>query len=76
MMLQRSGGACRDSGSSAASTFIKKGGGRGGLDRNLTRRLRTSRLLRKRRRRADRRRVRFLSPALLIDHRPTVVEPA
>ena len=45
-------------------------GGKGGLSRQLTRRLRTGRPLRKRRRRADQRRIRFVAPALLIDHRP------
>ena len=49
-------------------------GGRGGLSRQLTRRLRTGRPLRKRRRRADRRHPRFMAPALLIDHRPAAVE--
>jgi IS30 family transposase len=48
-------------------------GGRGGLSRQLTRRLRTSRPLRKRRRRADQRRSRFIAPAVLIDHRPAAV---
>nr|WP_245233694.1 IS30 family transposase [Micromonospora parva] len=45
-------------------------GGRGGLSRQLTRRLRTGRPLRKRRRRADPRRCRFVAPTLLIEHRP------
>jgi IS30 family transposase len=36
--------------------------GKGGLSRQLTRRLRTGRSLRKRRRRADARRARFLTP--------------
>lgn len=49
-------------------------GGRGGLSRQLTRRLRTGRPLRKRRRRPDTRRVRFVVPALLLDHRPATVE--
>jgi transposase, IS30 family len=44
--------------------------GTGGLSRQLTRRLRTGRPLRKRRRRADRREVRFSAPAKLIDTRP------
>jgi IS30 family transposase len=48
-------------------------GGKGGLSRALTRRLRTGRPLRKRRRRAHERRIRFLAPAVLIDHRPAVV---
>jgi IS30 family transposase len=43
------------------------------LSRELTRRLRTGRPLRKRRRRALQRRARFVVPALLIDHRPPVV---
>jgi transposase, IS30 family len=49
-------------------------GGKGGLSRQLTRRLRTGRPLRKRRRRADQRRVRFVVPARLLDHRPAAVE--
>ena len=44
--------------------------GKGGLSRQLTRRLRTGRPLRRRRRRADERRARFLAPPVLIDHRP------
>jgi transposase, IS30 family len=48
--------------------------GKGGLSRQLTRRLRTGRPLRKRRRRADQRRIRFVAPALLLDHRPATVE--
>lgn len=43
--------------------------GKGGLRRELTRRLRTSRSLRKRRRRVDARRCRFVAPATLIEHR-------
>jgi IS30 family transposase len=42
----------------------------GGLSRQLTRRLRTGRPLRKRRRRSDERQARFVAPAVLIDHRP------
>jgi IS30 family transposase len=49
-------------------------GGKVGLSRQLTRRLRTGRPLRKRRRRADQRRIRFVAPALLLDRRPTAVE--
>src|SRR5262249_31980703 len=49
-------------------------GGKGGLSRQLTRRLRTGRPLRKRRRRAHERRARFIAPALLIDRRPPIVE--
>ena len=45
-----------------------------GLSRALTRRLRTGRPLRKRRRRAHARRIRFLAPAQLIDARPLAVE--
>jgi len=45
-------------------------GGYGGLSRELTRKLRTGRPLRKRRRRADERSPRFVAPALLIGHRP------
>ena len=44
--------------------------GKGGLSRQLTRRLRTGRPLRKRRRRAGQRRCRFVAPATLIEHRP------
>src|SRR4051812_26143937 len=47
--------------------------GKGGLSRTLTRRLRTGRPLRKRRRRAHARRIRFLAPAQLIDARPAIV---
>ncbi|WP_322756594.1 IS30 family transposase [Frankia sp. Cas3] len=49
-------------------------GGRAGLSRELTRRLRTGRPLRQRRRRPDRRSPRFVAPALLIDRCPAVVE--
>jgi IS30 family transposase len=49
-------------------------GGKGGLSRALTRRLRTGRPLRKRRRRADARRIRFIAPAVLIDSRPAIVD--
>jgi IS30 family transposase len=45
-------------------------GGTSGLSRQLTRRLRTGRPLRKRRRRPDQRRCRFVAPGLLIEHRP------
>ena len=45
-------------------------GAKGGLSRQLTRKLRTGRPLRKRRRRAHERTPRFVAPALLIDHRP------
>jgi transposase, IS30 family len=48
-------------------------GGKAGLRRELTKRLRTGRPLRRRRRRADQRRTRFVAPALLIDRRPDVV---
>jgi IS30 family transposase len=48
-------------------------GGRGGLRRQLTKRLRTGRPLRKRRRRATERRTRFVAPGQLIDQRPTIV---
>lgn len=44
-------------------------GGRGGLSRQLTRRLRTERPLRKRRRRAAERSPRFIAPGLLLEHR-------
>jgi IS30 family transposase len=49
-------------------------GGKGGLSRQLTKRLRTGRPLRKRRRRAHERTPRFVAPAVLIDRRPPVVE--
>jgi len=49
-------------------------GGQGGLCRQLTKRLRTGRPLRKRRRRPGQRRPRFAAPAALIDERPSVVE--
>jgi transposase, IS30 family len=49
-------------------------GGKGGLSRQLTKRLRTGRPLRKRRRRAQERTPRFVAPAALIDRRPAVVE--
>lgn len=45
-------------------------GAKGGLSRQLTKKLRTGRPLRKRRRRAHERTPRFVAPALLIDHRP------
>lgn len=48
--------------------------GRAGLSRQLTRRLRTGRPLRKRRRRPQQRTPRFVAPARLIHHRPAVVE--
>jgi IS30 family transposase len=49
-------------------------GGRGGLSRELTKKLRTGRPLRRRRRRSDQRTVRFIAPAELIDQRPAIVE--
>ncbi|MFC6406926.1 IS30 family transposase [Planobispora longispora] len=49
-------------------------GGRGGLSRRLTAKLRTGRALRRRRRRSDQRRIRFVAPAVLIEHRPPIVE--
>jgi IS30 family transposase len=48
-------------------------GGRGGLSRQLTKRLRTGRPMRKRRRRSNERRPRFQAPAQLIDQRPAIV---
>lgn len=45
-------------------------GAKGGLSRQLTKKLRTGRPLRKRRRQAHERTPRFIAPALLIDHRP------
>ncbi|WP_420716600.1 IS30 family transposase [Streptomyces sp. H27-H1] len=47
---------------------------RGGLSRTLTKGLRTSRPLRKRRRRSDQRAARFAAPPVLIGRRPPVVE--
>jgi IS30 family transposase len=49
-------------------------GGRGGLRRQLTRRLRTGRPLRKRRRRPTARQTRFVTPGRLIDQRPDIAE--
>jgi len=48
--------------------------GKNGLNRQLTKRLRTGRPLRKRRRRADQRKIRFVAPSVLIDHRPADAE--
>ncbi|NHU49389.1 IS30 family transposase [Rhodococcus sp. A14] len=48
--------------------------GRSGLSRTLTRKLRTRRPLRRRRRRADERRIRFVTPSQSIDARPKMVE--
>lgn len=45
-------------------------GGKGGLSRQLTRKLRTGRPLRKRRRKPDRRRTRFTVPIVLTGRRP------
>nr|WP_246074536.1 IS30 family transposase [Nonomuraea terrae] len=63
--LRRGSGSC----ASAAADPAPASGTSAGL-----RRLRTGRPLRKRRRRPDQRQPRFIAPALLIDHRPTVVE--
>jgi IS30 family transposase len=49
-------------------------GATGGLSRQLTKKLRTGRPLRKRRRRTHERKPRFIAPALLIDHRPAAVD--
>jgi IS30 family transposase len=49
-------------------------GANGGLSRQLTKKLRTGRPLRKRRRRAHERTPRYIAPALLIDHRPAAVD--
>jgi IS30 family transposase len=46
---------------------------RGGLSRQFTKKLRTGRPLRRRRRRRNERAVRFVAPAKLIVHRPSVV---
>jgi IS30 family transposase len=51
-------------------------GGKGGLSRTLTAKLRTGRPLRRHRRRSDVRRPRFVAPAQLIDSRPPAVEDA
>ena len=48
-------------------------GARGGLNRRLTKRLRTGRPLRKRRRRPDERRSRFVVPHQRIENRPAIV---
>ncbi|KOS57596.1 IS30 family transposase [Rhodococcus rhodochrous] len=48
--------------------------GRSGLCRTLTTKLRTRRPLRRRRRRAEERRIRFITPSQSIDKRPAVVE--
>lgn len=48
-------------------------GARGGLHRRLTKRLRTQRPLRKRRRRSNERRPRYVVPHQRIQHRPAVV---
>jgi transposase, IS30 family len=48
-------------------------GARGGLNRKLTKRLRTGRPLRKRRRHGDERRNRYVVPHQRIEHRPAVV---
>ena len=49
-------------------------GGKEGLSRKLTVHLRTGRPLRKRGRRANQCTVRFIAPALLLEHRPPIVE--
>jgi IS30 family transposase len=48
-------------------------GARGGLNRRLTKRLRTGRPLRKRRRRPDERRSRFVVPHQRIENRPAII---
>jgi IS30 family transposase len=48
-------------------------GARGGLNRRLTKRLRTGRPLRKHRRRSDQRRTRYVIPHQRIEHRPAIV---
>jgi transposase, IS30 family len=48
--------------------------GTSGLSRELTHRQRTGRPLRKRRRRSNQRQVRFIAPAVLIEHWPEVVD--
>jgi IS30 family transposase len=49
-------------------------GAKGGLSRQLTKKLRTGRPLRKRRRRLQERSPRFIAQGLLIDHRPPVAD--
>ncbi len=49
-------------------------GAKSGLSRQLTKKLRTGRPLRKRRRRAHERTPRFIAPAVLIDHRPCAAD--
>lgn len=49
-------------------------GAKGVLSRTLTKKLRTGRALRKQRRNSGQRAPRFQTPAVLIDHRPAVVE--
>ncbi|MFD3537772.1 IS30 family transposase [Streptomyces sp. NPDC058664] len=49
-------------------------GAKGGLSRTLTKKIRAGRPLRKQRRQGDQRAPRFAVPAMLIDHRPAVVE--
>ncbi|MGI5129887.1 IS30 family transposase [Pseudonocardia sp. CA-107938] len=49
-------------------------GGKSGLSRTLTAKLRTGRPLRRHRRRTDQRRPRFVAPGRLIDQRPPAVE--
>jgi IS30 family transposase len=49
-------------------------GRKGGLSRALTAKLRTGRPLRKRRRRSSERTPRYIAPAVLIHHRPPIVE--
>lgn len=49
-------------------------GSKGGLSRQLTKKLRTGRPLRKRRRRGNERTPRFAAPALLIDFRPPAAD--
>lgn len=49
-------------------------GRKGGLSRALTAKLRTGRPLRKRRRRSSERTPRYVAPAVLIHHRPPIVE--
>jgi transposase, IS30 family len=51
-------------------------GGKHGLTRQLAARLRTGRPLRKRRRRAQERTIRFVAQGCLIDFCPVVVGPA
>lgn len=75
----RSGRPVRWQHSHRSAALVKAGinhGGKGGLSRELTRRRLSGRPLSKHRRQADRREAPFIAPAVLIDRRPAVEEPA